>query len=40
MFNLNNIYVRLGDTIYRQTVGIPMGTNNALLVADLIYRYK
>ena len=35
IFLLDNIYVRLGDTVYRQVVGIPMGTNCAPLVADL-----
>ena len=33
-FLLDNIYIRFG-TIYRQIVGIPIGTNCALLVADL-----
>ena len=30
-----NIYIRFGTKLYRQTVGIPMGTNCAPLVADL-----
>ena len=34
-FLLDNIYIRLGSKLYRQIVGIPMGTNCALLVADL-----
>ena len=34
-FLLDNIFVRYGDTIYRQVIGIPMGTNCAPLVADL-----
>ena len=34
-FLLDNIFVRHGDTIYRQVIGIPMGTNCAPLVADL-----
>ena len=29
------IYVRFGSKLYRQIVGIPMGTNCAPLVADL-----
>ena len=29
------IYIRFGNTLYRQTVGIPMGTNCAPLLADL-----
>ena len=32
---LGNIYIRFGNKLYRQTVGIPMGTNRAPLVADL-----
>ena len=31
----DNIYIRFGSKLYRQNVGIPMGTNCALLVADL-----
>ena len=34
-FLLDNIYIRFGTKLYRQIVGIPMGTNCALLVADL-----
>ena len=33
--NLNNIYIRFDSKLYRQIVGIPMGTNCAPLVADL-----
>ena len=29
------IFIRFGSKLYRQNVGIPMGTNCALLVADL-----
>ena len=32
---LDDIYIRYGNTLYRQIVGIPMGTNCAPLVADL-----
>ena len=32
---LENIYFRFGNKLYRQIVGIPMGTNCAPLVADL-----
>ena len=32
---LDNIYIRFGTKLYRQTIGIPMGTNCAPLVADL-----
>ena len=34
-FLLDNIYIRFGTTLYRQIVGIPMGTNCAPLVANL-----
>ena len=34
-FLLDNIYIRFGTKLYRQIVGIPMGTNCTLLVADL-----
>ena len=40
-FLLDNIFVRFSDTIYRQVIGIPMGTNCAPLVADLfLYCYE
>ena len=32
---MDNIYIRFGAKLYRQIVGIPMGTNCAPLVADL-----
>ena len=35
IFLLNSIYIRLGSKLYRQIVGIPIGTNCAPLVADL-----
>ena len=35
-FLLDKIYIRFGSKLYRQIVGIPMGTNCAPLVADLI----
>ena len=34
---LDNIYVRFGTKLYRQIVGIPMGTNCAPFIADLFY---
>ena len=34
-FLLDNIYIRFGAKLFRQIVGIPMGTNCAPLVADL-----
>ena len=33
---LDNIYIRFGNKLYRQIVCIPMGTNCAPLVADLL----
>ena len=40
-FLLNNIYIRFGSKLYRQIVGIPMGTYGASLVADLfLYCYE
>ena len=40
-FLLDNIFIRYGGTVYRQIVGIPMGTNCAPLVADLfLYCYE
>ena len=35
-FPLDNIYIRFGSNLYGQIVSIPMGTNCALLVADLV----
>ena len=32
---LDNIFIRFGTKLYRQTFGIPMGTYYAPLVADL-----
>ena len=32
---LDNIFIRFGSKLYRQIVGIPVGTNCAPLVADL-----
>ena len=34
-FLLDNIFIRFGTKLYRQVVGIPMGTNCAPRVADL-----
>ncbi|KAK3098297.1 hypothetical protein FSP39_018072 [Pinctada imbricata] len=40
-FLLDNICVRFGENLYKQVVGIPMGTNCAPLVADLfLYTYE
>ena len=35
IYLLDNVYIRFGSKLYRQNVGIPMGTNCAPLVADL-----
>ena len=35
IYLLDNIYIRFGTKLYRQIVGVPMGTNCAPLVADL-----
>ena len=35
-FLLDKIYIRFGSKLYRQIVSIPMGTNCAPLVADLL----
>ena len=38
---LDNIFIRFGSKLYRQIVGIPMGTNCAPLDADLfLFCYK
>ena len=38
---MENIYVQFGDMVYKQIVGIPMGTNWAPLIADLfLYCYE
>ena len=34
---LDNIFIRFGSKLYRQSVDIPMGTNCAPLVADLFF---
>lgn len=40
-FQIDNIYVRYGKTVYRKVVGIPMGTNCAPLIPDLfLYCYE
>ena len=36
-FLSDNIYIRIGSKLYRQIVGIHMGTNCAPLVADLFW---
>ena len=41
IYLLDNIYIIFGSKLYRQNVGIPMGTNCAFLVVDLfLFCYK
>ena len=35
VYLLDNIFIKFGTKVYRQTISIPMGTNCAPLVADL-----
>ena len=40
-FLIDNIFVEFGGQIFQQSVGIPMGTNCAPLLADLfLYSYE
>ena len=40
-FLVDNTYVRFGEQLFRQMVGIPMGTNCAPLLPDLfLYSYE
>ncbi len=40
-FLIDNIYVKFDDNIYRQTLGIPMATDCAPVLADLyLYTYE
>jgi hypothetical protein len=39
-FPIDNIFVVFGNKIFRQTVGIPMGTNCAPLLADLFLYFN
>ena len=40
-FLIDNIFVMFGGQVFQQTVGIPMGTNCAPLLADLfLYSYE
>jgi hypothetical protein len=40
-FLIDNIFVFVGGQVYQQSVGIPMGTNCAPLLADLfLYSYE
>jgi hypothetical protein len=37
-FLVDNIYAAFGDQVFQQSVGIPMGTNCAPLLADLFFK--
>ena len=37
VYLLDNIFIIFGTEVYRQTIGIPMGTNCVPLVADFFY---
>ena len=40
-FLIDNIFVQFGGRDFQQTIGIPMGTNCAPLLADLfLYSYE
>ena len=40
-FWIDNIFVKFGGCLFRQVIGIPMGTNCASLLADLfLYSYE
>ena len=42
-FLIENIYIQVGNRIFRQTIGIPMGTDCAPILANLFlfhYEYK
>ena len=39
IYLLDNIYIRFGTKLYRQIVGIPLGTNCAPLVADDLFLF-
>ena len=40
-FLIDNIFVQFGERLFRQVIGIPMGTNCAPLLADLfLYSYE
>ena len=38
-FLIDNIFVQFGGHLFRQVIGIPMGTNCAPLLADLFYMH-
>ena len=36
---IDNVYVKAGNRVYRQTIGIPMGTDCARQLANLYHEY-
>ena len=40
-FLLNNLYISIGDSLFKQTIGIPMGTNCAVFLANFyLFTYE
>ena len=39
-FLIDNIFVKFGGDLYRQVIGIPVGTNCAAPLADLFFTLK
>ena len=39
LFILDNIFIRFRTKVYRQTIGIPSGSNCVPLVADLLWYF-
>ncbi len=40
-FLIDNIYIKFGDNVFRQKLGIPLGTDCAHIAADLfLYTYE
>ena len=39
-FLIDNIYIRYGDNVFKQIVGIPMGTNCSPILANLYLFYN
>ena len=38
---IDNVYIKVGDNVYRQTIGIPMGTDRVLQLANLfLFHYE
>ena len=36
---LDNCYIKVGDSLFRQIIGIPMGSDPALYIANLFLYY-